>query len=622
VAAVAGEHAPEPAICVAATMCDTRRVDAAFLVVVSKSSTGLRSDAINAAIEPSASDLGFEPDGRVQWRDAKTTIAFQGWQAAPVALGQNMWWVDDQQVLMSTGHHRWRHQPWSADRQWANELVRATRRAGLVDATERLHGIFSIVWLDASGLGTVVADPLGLRCVYYGETDDVVAVASRPALVARALTPPERRLTRDPAGTAWLAFTSYRVGHTTGFDGVRVLPAGGVITIRSHAGVSIRRGAPWMPDDAMAKLSTDELVEYVREDIADTLRATTSFPVERRVIGLTGGKDSRLLLAIALWGGIAQEFDYETIGPPDLADVRIASQLAEQFKLRHEVRFHGMASAKPYADRLRDFASATAGMLNIWDLSAHDTQQDSLRITGLCGETLRTFRPLPHSVESKNDLLALFPRTAFGRLRLLHPDFADEQYRAALDILLDDPSRRSEPFDLFDAYYFRNRLRFTRTGPQEELPREPHVFPLYSIGALRAAFALGGAARQSELLHFEITRRCSGELARHPFVGTGWNPNLHAGETSFVSEPASTPAAKVESLMQRVQARAYDERKKLFLAIIEDRNNPVWDYVSRDATQVALDRFESLNSIERREVFGAVTAALWLGDSGSQLTSC
>ncbi|GIU89353.1 MAG: hypothetical protein KatS3mg010_0452 [Acidimicrobiia bacterium] len=39
------------------------------------------------------------------------------------------------------------------------------------------------------------------------------------------------------------------------------------------------------------------------------------------------------------------------------------------------------------------------------------------------------------------------------------------------------------------------------------------MLPPYSIDAIRAAFALGGEARQAALLHFELIRRAS-ELTR------------------------------------------------------------------------------------------------------------
>ena len=178
---------------------------------------------------------------------------------------------------------------------------------------EGAHGIHALVDLRSDGTGSIVADPLGLRCIYYGENAEAFVVSSRAALVAEALGTAAQR---DARGAAWLPYATYRIGDSTGFPGVHVLPAGAVVSFdRGHEHVVI--GEPgWLPGEAMQNAEPEELFRVVRDDIADTFRATLSLPVSKRVVGLTGGKDSRLLLAVALWAGIAAEFEYETVGPP------------------------------------------------------------------------------------------------------------------------------------------------------------------------------------------------------------------------------------------------------------------------------------------------------------------
>jgi hypothetical protein len=147
-------------------------------------------------------------------------------------------------------------------------------------------------------------------------------------------------------------------------------------------------------------------------------------------------------------------------------------------------------------------------------------------------------------------------------------------------------------FDLLDAYYFRNRLRFSRMGPQEELAGQRRIVPLYSIHALRVAFALGGGARQSELLHFEIMRRCSEQLVAHPFAGAGWDPALPAKARPTGRHPLTpaearsnepAPATKSSALMQTLQAAGFDDRKEFFRSALHERGNPIWDLVNREA---------------------------------------
>jgi hypothetical protein len=47
--------------------------------------------------------------------------------------------------------------------------------------------------------------------------------------------------------------------------------------------------------------------------------------------------------------------------------------------------------------------------------------------------------------------------------------------------------------------------------------------------------------------------------------------------------------------------------------VFDNADNPLWDTVDRGRTIECVARFGSLKIIERRELFGALTAALWLG---------
>jgi hypothetical protein len=53
-----------------------------------------------------------------------------------------------------------------------------------------------------------------------------------------------------------------------------------------------------------------------------------------------------------------------------------------------------------------------------------------------------------------------------------------------------------------------------------------------------------------------------------------------------------------------------------------ERRKPVWGFFDRPATIATLHRFGDLAACERMELFGAATAAIWLGaDLGSDLSS-
>jgi hypothetical protein len=603
-------------------------VQAAFLLIAAKPGRSLPPPASDLVRRRTPIGLPFEARAHLAWQDGAGGLALGCWHSAAPSLDVTPpWHVDDHGVAMCAGLVWWRGRPWIPGGDWARDLAARQRSGSLTDRLDDLRGVFAAVALGIDGSGIVLNDALGFRCLYYGETDDLVAVSSRAALTALALAPENTRPVRDAVSVGWLAYSGYTVGSGTGFEGVRVLPAGTHIELRPGEEPRTRTRAPWAPPAAWRDLQRDELVGEARADILDSLRSIMSMRAPRRLVGLTGGKDSRLILALLLAEGAADQFRYYTIGPPDLEDVRVATELAERFELRHSVEFPLGRPEDSYESRVRAFVAATAGQLNIWDLTSPGWPAEAeLRLSGLGGEILRTYRRVRPELESTDDLVRFFDRRRwYGRLNLLHPEVEQRYRQRVLDELLHDPVGGLSPLDLLDVFFMSNRVRGSRLGAQEELTTELRALPLYSMDAVRAAFALGGRARQTELLHFEIIRSCSERLARHRFAGPGWSPELLDGlpdvvdSTSREAAPGGAPAAgtKPEPLMARIQRKGFADRQELLRATLTDPDNPAWELIDQIRALTALDQFGSLDQGSRRELYGAVTAALWLsGDGG------
>ena len=81
-------------------------------------------------------------------------------------------------------------------------------------------------------------------------------------------------------------------------------------------------------------MPTDAL-EEVRGEVTTAIRMALAVSATKLCTGLTGGKDTRLILAILLAEGLASEVEFQTFGQPDLPDVVVAQQIAEAFGLHH-----------------------------------------------------------------------------------------------------------------------------------------------------------------------------------------------------------------------------------------------------------------------------------------------
>ena len=146
------------------------------------------------------------------------------------------------------------------------------------------------------------------------------ATGMRGVLVSRAIVAwiaaEGRAPRRDPLGIGWLGFAGVVLDDVTGFEGVRVL--------RQCAGSSSTRRAS-TPSGRPCTLRTGT-PSCSRPMRRLTSRGETSRPSYRDLVmavgpvlaDLTGGKDSRVILAAMLSAGVADRFRFSTAGPPDL----------------------------------------------------------------------------------------------------------------------------------------------------------------------------------------------------------------------------------------------------------------------------------------------------------------
>jgi hypothetical protein len=200
----------------------------------------------------------------------------------------------------------------------------------------------------------------------------------------------------------------------------------------------------------------------------------------------------------------------------------------------------------------------------------------------------------------------------------------DAQVVAAMEAAL---PAGGTPQDALDGFYLAGRLR-RWFGPQPDTEVTNRVFPLYSLRATRAAFALGTKARWSDVLMFELMRATNDELAALPFASSKWPeaaiahlPDADRYRAAATTAPTNKrprvlrPPTSSKSVNQEAQNRALDDKIPVLRAQVDlEANHPLFDLYDRTALVAAVDRFEQLDYKQRRGVHGAVNTAMWLNE--------
>ena len=620
---------------------------------------------LDAAAPP---ELTFVPDDHLRWSDPGDCLHVAGWQAGAAHLGVGSHWeVRPSGVTAFSGHPFLDARPWRSGISWASQMADLVPDLGAEGLATRLDGVFNLVHLGQDGTGFVTGDPLGVGLIYQGHNDEIVVFSNRASLVARLLTRPGQEPARDVEGSVLLAYANNLQRDHTTFVGVSPLPQASIthLVAGSEARTDVWSTRPWI-DPGLPTEEGPELYGPALDHLRTLTHTLATLPVRaQRTLELTGGRDSRMILALLLAEEVAHDFAYVTWGGPDLPDVQVAGLLADRFGLRLHARGRPLpgvtagptapppqtpvgATTRPtmpapavgdrsFEDELRRHVWRTSGALSIWDLA--DRRRDAspnLALTGQFGELLRTNYPRTGGLSSMPDLdryvrTGGFGFDAAGLLRRSARRHFDDQVVAQLHELRPP---EGTALDAIDGFNQQARLR-RWFGTTHELDNRNRLFPLYSLPATQVAFAIGSRRRRLEAVPFELIRATCPDLATLPFAPSAWPASLVAdlpdaeryptspdcppwrsprsGPLARLRRPArrARPAPTLtgeQRIMENIEAKIPILRAHLDLG----PDHELFRYLDHDATMRAVTDLAQLDFLARRSVHDAVTAAMWL----------
>jgi hypothetical protein len=611
----------------------------------------------------SAAELPFPPDRHVTWTNGLGTTWFAGWQA-PGGGGRHdpRWHVDAHGLTAFAGRVWPRLDGWSGAVPVATQLARHLRERPLLGSADELAGVYIVASMAREGPCCIAADPVGEGLLYWGRTPDVVVLSTRAAVAAGVLAAATGGTARrDVLGTGWLAYVGMPMGPRTGFEDVSLVPDGAVVGIEPAGRVDLHRPPrpAWRLHAGELAADPSAALDEVRAEMTTAIRMGLRDPGTHGSLGLTGGKDSRLILALLLAEGMASDLEYETLGADDLPDVVIARQIASTFGLRHvtsprfaerwawrqrldnAVREGGLRHCPLREIAFRITAWATSGMTNAGEPHLGRLPLDgTVLLSGFFGESLRTNYPATIRFRSKEQASRFPDNLMPGSVGILN-DETVARYRAEMHgLLFEDATDTDSPQDVIDTFYLRQRVRHWQ-GTSLEIDSENRLFPLYSITAMRLGFAIGAENRHAQWIHHQLMRAACEPLVHVPFANGEWPPgaaadlvpsqtyedpvpprppqprprdDLHRRLANLRRAVGPPPVPTVRTVAREHRAKErgtdVDIMRRLFR---HDPANPAFEIIDARAALRALDRFDRLSEGQRMQVYGALTAVIWLG---------
>ena len=507
-----------------------------------------------------------------------------------------------------------------------------------------LAGHYAKVELDQYGYGTVEQDPYGLHPLYIGRVRGITLIANRPQLVAVEI----ERLTgnsakRDHRCAAWLAFNGRPIGDRTGYEDVRCVPFGAGVRIDPDHGARFSfTDAPWQ---LPAMDIDDSCIDRIESELIANLRVAIRAMGHTPRLQLTGGRDSRLVLALAVRAGLLQDVEIVTHGKADAPDAIVAKDLTTRLGIHHTI--------SKWKDGLMDLhelsahVGRVAGAVSPIDSSISLSKDGRMSLAGFHGETLRTHWPNKSGNEDLQSVVTAYLSGPFGKAGILQQDAYTAALTDGVRGILEPVEQMAGPEDLFDAYSLQHRVRRWLSARPERLADE--FLPLYYPPATELAFQMDWSDRVAGRIHNTIIERAGQLISDPPYYKPGglYKPaatslplrnGRRKGTARHLHETADGHRRRLDKknldklILKNVEIAfnnpkppaaisgtgttnpALIERQAAYRELIAARDdNPVFNIVERDRLIEAVDRLHSLNSSIALQVHGAMTGVIWLG---------
>lgn len=470
-------------------------------------------------------------------------------------------------------------------------LVNSKNRDALVS---ELGGVFSLALYDTiNNVFTAWNNITRVESIYWYETEEKIVVGTKAILVHLLGTGLDKPTYDIESLTSFLS-NGFYCDNNTPFKGVKVLDANSKIVV-SNEKTSIS-----LIDDFFSRLYTEEpnhaFYDQITEDFLYSFKVLKKHNIQY-TMGLTGGKDSRLIIAALNEMGL--DVITHTNGYDDTPDVVVAKEIAGFLGIPHKTN-HPSTSNNPYINvdlhsRAINTIKNSEGMLYAYEnLAGIQTDFNNLKVDlgGQGGELLRGGYAKNANISSKTHLLH-FLKTRFGKYPdLIKSEMIAHQYEFFTSYI--EKQGMDDANDILNKFYLDFRCgRWSAAARGAYTMGSFSYAPFFDSKLVRKASLLKTKYGANEELIYNILLRIKPELIHLSFANDRW---------AFEKD---TPYSRydVENWMKRQPIYAktkmgrFNWRKNVlqnlkdefYQVIFTDENSPLFDVVDKEKLKNIFD---------------------------------
>jgi hypothetical protein len=465
-------------------------------------------------------------------------------------------------------------------------------------ALNGLYGTWALARYDVREGGRSLGDFSGMSPLFYWSDADYLAVSPRQMLLAGVCG----EMQFDPEVMAWLVGQANIIGDRMPVRGVRHLPPQHTLSFSPRPGDITPRFTEREIWGAGIDESSDPVIlGEICDSMIDQMESLARLPLPPLRVDVTGGLDSRLVVALADRSSLRDRIEtLQTHGPENGYDIQVGRTVAEAVGLPHVARVSGPNQSHPEGmlKLVRSNAFRYEGSLCLADGLIGFAGTSRTVLTGSAGEIYRRHCK-PHMkvvVEDERQLRELFAdyHQKTDPLGVEKPHVVESQRRTMQDLAVGYHRAGADLNDVTDVFFMRYRLPLWNGVMMGNIYSSARIYPLVNLATARYAFSRGFRARVTDRIHFELLLRVNPKLCAMPFLGFAW-PEAYRKMAADAGVHVATepfPVVGKQSLGQanHLTVMVTDGWDLARQYLLDRPNSPIWDVLDRERVEDLFER--------------------------------
>lgn len=466
-----------------------------------------------------------------------------------------------------------------------------------------INGEYSFVLIQKEGL-LAFNDRLGIENIYLDIRGDRLFITNRMSLYAAC-----NKTDYDYSSLLYLPVLGFRFAEKTLYRSLSVLPQGAYL--ETHNGKIVVCTDPYFfldsaPDKNLLLSGLEECIAYLENIFRDK---------ETVNLGITGGMDSRLVLALLLNTGLKDKLQLFTNGFPENPDVIVGKQIAKELGLKHTnniplPRVSQKHDAQSIIKNLAIHSYQNEGMFGAWDLKAYPKSGNKMVLTGMVGELLKGYCKSPYNYSSIPLAHDFIPKQGLlDPLDLLNrhtKSVVDEELRERVNFYL---SSGCDYNDVPDIFYLKERIpNWLGAARRVDSYSDQGINPLNSSKLIQYSFSLNAQQRQSCLVHYQSLKELCEPLLAVPFAGQRWDRELrnYGADESIFHKPVLLDSSPATSKPWQFTINDNSNLRNRIAILVNALDSPLKDYLSHQKL-ISVVETKQMSVKELVSVYGYLT---------------